>query len=53
MDEDPLPLVLSIYWVPSDYVEVDQGDLQDWEAVALLDRARRLIEENEEQEAEP
>ena len=55
MDEEPLPLVLTVYWLPGDYLEVDQGELQDWEAVALLERARSLIENSEEadSEAEP
>ena len=56
MTEDPepeaLPLVLTVYWLPGDYVEVDQGEMQDWEAVALLERTRRLIEENSEEEAD-
>lgn len=44
-DEEGLPLVLTVYWLPGDYVEVDQGEMQDWEAIALLERVRRLIEE--------
>jgi len=55
-DDEPspeaLPLVLTVYWLPGDYVEVDQGEMQDWEAVALLERVRRLIEENSEEEAD-
>ena len=55
-DDEPspeaLPLVLTVYWLPGDYVEVDQGEMQDWEAVALLERTRRLIEENSEEEAD-
>ena len=55
-DDEPspevLPLVLTVYWLPGEYVEVDQGEMQDWEAVALLERTRRLIEENSEEEAD-
>ena len=55
-DDEPspeaLPLVLTVYWLPGEYVEVDQGEMQDWEAVALLERVRRLIEENSEEEAD-
>lgn len=47
---EPLPLVLSIYWSPGEYVEVDQGEMQDWEAIALLERTRRLIEDAAEVE---
>ena len=53
MADEDLPMVLSIYWSPGEYVEVDQGEMQDWEAVALLERVRRLIEEPEEEEVEP
>lgn len=53
MTDEPLPLVLTVYWLPGEYVEVDQGEMQDWEAVALLERVRRLIEDPEEQEVEP
>jgi len=53
VDEEPLPLVLQVYWLPGEYVEVDQGEMQDWEAIALLERVRKLIEDNQEEEAEP
>lgn len=54
MAEDPeaLPLVLTVYWVPGEYVEVDQGEMQDWEVVSLIERVRRLIEDPEEAERE-
>lgn len=53
LTDEPLPLVLQVYWLPGEYLEVDQGEMQDWEAVALLERVSRLIEDNAEEEAEP
>ena len=50
MSQDPepeaLPLVLTVYWLPGEYVEVDQGEMQDWEAVEVV-RAEEQVEREE------
>ena len=46
------PFIITIYWTVGDSLEVNCGDLQSWEAVALLEQAAETIREAERSEAE-
>jgi len=47
-----LPYVVTITWTVGDSLEVDCGDLEGWEAIALLEQAAETIREAEHSEAE-
>ena len=47
------PYVITISWTVGDSVEVNCGDLQGWEAIALLDQAAEIVRDAERQDAEP
>jgi hypothetical protein len=53
-DRAPLyvPYVVTITWTVGDSLEVDCGDLEGWEAVALLEQAAETIRDAERAEAE-
>jgi hypothetical protein len=53
-DRAPLfiPYVVTITWTVGDSLEVDCGDLEGWEAVALLEQAAEVIRDAERSEAE-
>jgi len=44
--------VITISWTVGDSVEVNCGDLQGWEAVALLEQAADIIRDAEHADAE-
>ena len=46
------PYVVTISWTVGDSVEVNCGDLQGWEAVALLEQAADIIRDAERAEAD-
>jgi hypothetical protein len=46
------PYVITISWTVGDSVEVNCGDLQGWEAVALLEQAADIIRDAERAEAD-
>ena len=45
------PFIITIYWTVGDSLEVNCGDLQSWEAIALLEQAAETIREIEQAEA--
>ena len=45
------PFIITIYWTVGDSLEVNCGDLQSWEAVAILEQAADTIREIEQGEA--
>ena len=47
-----LPFVVTIAWTPGDSLEVNCGDLEGWEVMALLEQAREVIQDAERAEAE-
>jgi hypothetical protein len=53
-DRAPLfvPYEVKITWTVGDSLEVDCGDLEGWEAVALLEQAAEVIRDAERAEAE-
>jgi hypothetical protein len=46
------PYVVTISWTVGDSLYVDCGDLEGWEAMALLEQAREVIQDAERAEAE-
>jgi len=46
------PYVITITWTVGDSLEVNCGDLQGWEAVALLEQAADIIRDAERAEAD-
>ena len=46
------PFVIQIFWTVGDSLEVNCGDLEGWEAIALLDQAAETIRESERSDAE-
>jgi hypothetical protein len=53
-DRAPLyvPYTVTITWTVGDSIEVDCGDLEGWEVIALLDQAGEIIRAAESAEAE-
>ena len=48
---DSPPYVVTISWTVGDSLYVDCGDLEGWEAMALLEQAREVIQDAEAAEA--
>jgi len=46
------PYVVQISWTVGDSIEVNCGDLEGWEVLALLDQAREIVQDAERAEAE-
>ena len=46
------PFIIQIFWTVGDSLEVNCGDLQSWEALALLEQAGETIREAERAEAD-
>jgi len=46
------PFMVTIYWTVGDSLEVNCGDLQSWEAIALLEQAAETIREAESADAQ-
>lgn len=46
------PYVVTISWTVGDSLYVDCGDLEGWEAMALLEQAREVIQDAERADAE-
>ena len=46
------PFVVTIFWAVGDFLQVNCGDLEGWEAIALLEQAAETIREAERSEAE-
>ena len=46
------PYTVTISWVIGDSLEVDCGDLEGWEVIALLEQAADCIRDAERSEAE-
>lgn len=46
------PFIVTISWAVGDSIEVDCGDLEGWEVIALLDQAGEIIRAAETAEAE-
>jgi hypothetical protein len=44
--------MVTIYWTVGDSLEVNCGDLQSWEAIALLEQAAETIREAESADAQ-
>jgi hypothetical protein len=49
---DSPPYVVTISWSVGDSLYVDCGDLEGWEAMALLEQAREVIQDAERADAE-
>jgi hypothetical protein len=47
-----LPYVVTITWTVGDSLEVDCGDLEGWEAIALLEQAAETVRDAERSDAE-
>jgi hypothetical protein len=45
------PYVITIFWTVGDSLEVNCGDLQSWEALALLEQAAETIRDSEQADA--
>ena len=46
------PYLVTITWTVGDSLEVDCGDLEGWEVIALLQQAEEVIRDAERTEAE-
>lgn len=46
------PFVVTISWTVGDSLEVDCGDLEGWEVIALLEQAAEVIRDAERSEAD-
>jgi hypothetical protein len=46
------PFIVTLTWTVGDSLEVNCGDLEGWEVLALLEQAREVIQEAERSEAE-
>ena len=46
------PYIVTISWTVGDSIEVNCGDLEGWEVLALLDQAREIVQEAEHADAE-
>ena len=46
------PFVVTISWAVGDSLEVDCGDLEGWEAIAVLEQAAEVIRDAERSDAE-
>ena len=46
------PFTVTISWVVGDSLEVNCGDLEGWEVIALLEQAAEVIRDAERSEAE-
>ena len=46
------PFVIQIFWTVGDSLEVNCGDLQSWEAIAILEQAAETIRDAERSDAE-
>ena len=46
------PYVIQIFWTVGDSLEVNCGDLQSWEAIAILEQAAETIRDAERADAE-
>ena len=46
------PFIITIYWTVGDSLEVNCGDLQAWEAIAILEQAAETIRDAERADAE-
>jgi len=49
---DFTPFTITISWAVGDSLQVHCGDLQSWEAIAVLDQAIEAIHEEDRAEAE-
>ncbi len=47
-----LPYVVTITWSVGDSVEVNCGDLEGWEVIALLDQAAEIVRDADRTDAE-
>jgi hypothetical protein len=47
-----LPFIVTLTWTVGDSLEVDCGDLEGWEVMALLDQAREVIQDAERADTE-
>lgn len=58
MSDDPdrapvfTPFVVTISWAVGDSLEVDCGDLEGWEAIAVLEQAAETIRDAERADVE-
>lgn len=46
------PFVVTISWAVGDSLEVDCGELEGWEVLALLEQAREVIQDAERADVE-
>ena len=46
------PYVIQIFWTVGDSLEVNCGDLQSWEAIAILEQAAETIRDAERADAD-
>jgi len=46
------PYIVTISWTVGDSIEVNCGDLEGWEVLALLDQAREIVQDAEHADAQ-
>lgn len=46
------PFIVTISWAVGDSLEVDCGDLEGWEAIAVLEQAAETIRDADREDAE-